>query len=220
MTQTHDVVLVDGSSYLFRAFHALPKLMSTKGRHTGAIKGVISMIRKLQEDHPTSELAVVFDAKGKSFRNDIYAEYKANRASMPDDLREQIAPIHEIIRSMGLPLIIVDGVEADDVIGTLAIRSSEAGLGVLISTGDKDMAQLVSERIILVNTMTETEMDPDGVFEKFGVRPDQMIDYLALVGDSSDNIPGVPKCGPKTAVKWLATYDLSLIHISEPTRPY
>ena len=207
MTQTHDVVLVDGSSYLFRAFHALPKLMSTKGRHTGAIKGVISMIRKLQEDHPTSELAVVFDAKGKSFRNDIYAEYKANRASMPDDLREQIAPIHEIIRSMGLPLIIVDGVEADDVIGTLAIRSSEAGLGVLISTGDKDMAQLVSERIILVNTMTETEMDPDGVFEKFGVRPDQIIDYLALVGDTSDNIPGVPKCGPKTAVKWLATYD-------------
>lgn len=207
MTQTRDIVLVDGSSYLFRAFHALPKLMSTKGRHTGAIKGVVSMIRKLQEDHPGSKLAVVFDAKGKSFRNEIYAEYKANRARMPDDLREQIEPIHDIIRAMGLPLIIVDGVEADDVIGTLAVRSAEAGQTVLISTGDKDMAQLVSDRITLVNTMTDTEMDPAGVVEKFGVRPDQIIDYLALVGDTSDNIPGVPKCGPKTAVKWLTTYD-------------
>ena len=204
MTQTHDVVLVDDSSYLFRAFHALPKLMSTKGRHTGAIKGVISMIRKLQEDHPASELAVVFDAKGKSFRNEIYKEYKANRASMPDDLREQIAPIHDIIKAMGLPLIIVDGVEADDVIGTLAVQAAENGRSVLISTGDKDMAQLVSDSITLVNTMTETVMDPGGVTEKFGVRPDQIIDYLALVGDTSDNIPGVPKCGPKTAVKWLA----------------
>lgn len=207
MTQTHDVVLVDGSSYLFRAFHALPKLMSTKGRHTGAIKGVISMIRKLQEDHPSSKLAVVFDAKGKSFRNEIYSEYKANRASMPDDLREQIAPIHEIIKAMGLPLIIVEGVEADDVIGTLAVQAAKTGRSVLISTGDKDMAQLVSDSITLVNTMTETEMDPGGVVEKFGVRPDQIIDYLALVGDTSDNIPGVPKCGPKTAVKWLAAYE-------------
>jgi DNA polymerase I len=206
MKDEDPVVLIDGSSYLFRAFHALPKLMSTKGKHTGAIKGVISMIRKLMADHPDSHIAVVFDAKGKSFRNDIYPDYKANREKMPTDLGEQIAPIHEIIRRMGVPLLIVEGVEADDVIGTLADQAVGAGMNVLISTGDKDMAQLVNERVTLINTMTELVLDPSGVVEKFGVRPDQIVDYLALVGDASDNIPGVPKCGPKTAVKWLAEY--------------
>ncbi|MCB1647449.1 MAG: DNA polymerase I [Pseudomonadales bacterium] len=198
---------MDGSSYLFRAYHALPKLMSTKGAHTGAIKGVVSMVRKLMAEHPDSHIAVVFDAKGKSFRNEIYAEYKANRAKMPDDLREQIEPIQTIIRSMGLPLLIIDGVEADDVIGTLATQATEEKMDVLISTGDKDMAQLVNQHITLINTMTDTTMDEAAVEEKFGVRPDQIIDYLALVGDTSDNIPGVPKCGPKTAVKWLAEYE-------------
>lgn len=206
MKNDFPVVLIDGSSYLFRAFHALPKLMSTKGKPTGAIKGVISMIRKLMADYPDSHIAVVFDARGKSFRNDIYPEYKANREKMPDDLREQIAPIHEIIRLMGVPLLIVDGVEADDVIGTLAHQAADADLDVLISTGDKDMAQLVNDKVTLINTMTDSVMDPDGVVEKFGVRPDQIVDYLALVGDTSDNIPGVPKCGPKTAVKWLTEY--------------
>jgi DNA polymerase-1 len=206
MKDKYPLVLIDGSSYLFRAFHALPKLMSTKGAHTGAMKGVISMIKKLINDNPESHIAVVFDAKGKSFRNDIYPEYKANRAAMPDELRGQIAPIHEIIKHLGVPLLIVDGVEADDVIGTLAARATAQALDVLISTGDKDMAQLVNEHITLVNTMNEVVMDPEGVIDKFGVRPDQIIDYLALVGDTSDNIPGVPKCGPKTAVKWLDAY--------------
>ncbi|MCB1753845.1 MAG: DNA polymerase I, partial [Gammaproteobacteria bacterium] len=174
--------------------------------NTGAIKGVIAMVRKLMADYEGSHIAVVFDAKGKSFRNDIYPDYKANREKMPDDLREQIAPIQEIIRMMGLPLLIVDGVEADDVIGTLANQAAEHDMNVLISTGDKDMAQLVGDHVTLINTMTDTVMDEDGVVEKFGVRPDQIIDYLALVGDTSDNIPGVPKCGPKTAVKWLTQY--------------
>ena len=200
------LVLIDGSSYLFRAFHALPKLMSTKGANTGAIKGVISMIKKLVKDNADSDIAVVFDAKGKSFRNDLYAEYKANRARMPDELREQIAPIQKIIKLMGLPLLIKEGVEADDVIGTLASTASQRHQSVLISTGDKDMAQLVNEHVTLINTMTDTLMDQSGVIDKFGVRPDQIIDYLALVGDTSDNIPGVPKCGPKTAVKWLAEF--------------
>ena len=207
MKDDYQLVLIDGSSYLFRAFHALPPLMSSKGQATGAIKGVISMIRKLMNEYPHSNLAVVFDAKGKTFRNEIYPEYKANRPPMPDDLRSQIAPIHEIVRHMGIPLLIVEGVEADDVIGTLARQATEAKMKVLISTGDKDMAQLVNEHVTLINTMTDSVMDIDGVMEKFGVRPDQIIDYLALVGDTSDNIPGVPKCGPKTAVKWLASYD-------------
>jgi DNA polymerase-1 len=207
MKKEYPVVLIDGSSYLFRAFHALPKLMSTKGHNTGAIKGVIAMIKRLMADNPDSHIAVVFDAKGKSFRNEIYPEYKANRDKMPDDLREQIAPIHEIIGKMGVPLLIIDDVEADDVIGTLADQAVDADLDVLVSTGDKDMAQLVNERVTLINTMTDSVMDPDGVVEKFGVRPDQIVDYLALVGDSSDNIPGVPKCGPKTAVKWLTAYE-------------
>ncbi len=207
MTASNPLVLVDGSSYLFRAFHALPKLMSTKGANTGAIKGVISMIKKLVADYPESQVCVVFDAKGKSFRNDIYPEYKANRAKMPDDLREQIDPIQRIIRLMGLPLIIVEGVEADDVIGTYAQLATEQKTPVIVSTGDKDMAQLVNEHVTLINTMTNTVMDEAGVVEKFGVRPDQIIDYLALVGDTSDNIPGVPKCGPKTAVKWLTQFE-------------
>ncbi len=207
MKSDRPVVLIDGSSYLFRAFHALPKLMSTKGHPTGAIKGVIAMIKKLMADYEGSQIACVFDAKGKSFRNDIYPEYKANREKMPDDLREQIAPIQEIIRKMGMPLLIIEGVEADDVIGTLADQAVGANLDVVISTGDKDMAQLVNERVTLINTMTDTAMDIEGVQEKFGVRPDQIVDYLALIGDTSDNIPGVPKCGPKTAVKWLDQYE-------------
>lgn len=206
MKDDYQLVLVDGSSYLFRAFHALPPLMSSKGQETGAIKGVISMIRKLISEYPKSSIAVVFDAKGKTFRNDIYSEYKANRPPMPDELRSQIAPIHDIVKQMGLPLLVVEGVEADDVIGTLADQATKAKISVLVSTGDKDMAQLVNEHVTLINTMSNTIMDVEGVVEKFGVRPDQIIDYLALVGDTSDNIPGVPKCGPKTAVKWLTAY--------------
>ncbi len=206
MKNDYQLVLIDGSSYLFRAYHALPQLVSSKGQATGAIKGVISMIRKLAADYADSHVAVVFDAKGKSFRNEIYPDYKANRPSMPDELRSQIAPIHDIIRKMGMPLLIEEGVEADDVIGTLAEQATKAKMNVLISTGDKDMAQLVTDHVTLINTMTDTVMDTDGVVEKFGVRPDQIIDYLALVGDTSDNIPGVPKCGPKTAVKWLTEY--------------
>ncbi len=200
-------VLVDGSSYLFRAYHALPPLNNSKGQPTGAIKGVINMIRKLQQDYPDSKVIVVFDAKGKNFRHDIYPEYKANRPPMPEDLRCQIEPIHQIIEAMGLPLLVIPDVEADDVIGVLAHQATDRKIDVVISTGDKDMAQLVTEHVTLINTMTNTTMDIDGVVEKFGVRPDQIIDYLALVGDSVDNIPGVPKCGPKTAVKWLQQYD-------------
>lgn len=201
--QTPPIVLVDGSSYLFRAFHALPPLTTSKNHPTGAIKGVISMIRRLEQDFPASKIVVVFDAKGKTFRNDLYPEYKANRPPMPEDLGCQIAPIHDIIKAMGLPLLIVPGVEADDVIGTLACEATDKGVGVVISTGDKDMAQLVSNHVTLINTMTETRMDREGVISKFGIAPEQIVDYLALVGDTVDNIPGVNKCGPKTAVKWL-----------------
>jgi DNA polymerase I len=207
MKNDYQVVLIDGSSYLFRAFHALPQLVSSKGQATGAIKGVISMIRKLIAEYPDSHIAVVFDAKGKSFRNEIYKDYKANRPPMPDELRSQIEPIHNIIRLMGLPILIVDDVEADDVIGTLATQATEKKMDVLVSTGDKDMAQLVTPHVTLINTMTDTLMNESGVLEKFGVRADQIIDYLALVGDTSDNIPGVPKCGPKTAVKWLQAFE-------------
>lgn len=205
--KTPPVVLVDGSSYLFRAYHALPPLTTSKSHPTGAIKGVISMIRRLEHDFPGSKLVVVFDAKGKTFRHELYEEYKANRPPMPDDLAMQIQPIHQMVKAMGLPLLIVEGVEADDVIGTLADEATSKGIDVVISTGDKDMAQLVSDHVTLINTMTETRMDRDGVKDKFGVRPDQIIDYLALVGDKVDNIPGVNKCGPKTAVKWLEAYD-------------
>ena len=207
MADNKRLVLVDGSSYLFRAFHALPPLMSSKGVATGAIKGVIAMIKKLMDDNPESPVAVVFDPSGGSFRNEIYPEYKANRTKMPDDLRSQIEPIKNIIRLMGLPLLVVDGVEADDVIGTLATQARREGVPVLISTGDKDMAQLVTPEVTLINTMNESVLDEAGVQEKFGVRPDQIIDYLALVGDTSDNIPGVPKCGPKTAAKWLGQFE-------------
>lgn len=205
--KTPPVVLVDGSSYLFRAYHALPPLTTSKNHPTGAIKGVISMLRRLEQDFPGSKVVVVFDAKGKTFRHDIYEEYKANRPPMPEDLAVQIEPIHEIVRAMGLPLLIVPGVEADDVIGTLAYEATSKGIDVVVSTGDKDMAQLVSDHVTLINTMTETAMDREGVIEKFGVTPEQIIDYLALVGDKVDNIPGVNKCGPKTAVKWLQTYN-------------
>ncbi|OHY81459.1 DNA polymerase I [Marinobacter sp. AC-23] len=205
--KTPPVVLVDGSSYLFRAYHALPPLITSKNQPTGAIKGVIAMIRRLDQDFPGSKVVVVFDAKGKTFRHDLYEEYKANRPPMPEDLAVQIEPIHQIVKAMGLPLLIVSGVEADDVIGTLANEATSKGIDVVVSTGDKDMAQLVSDHVTLINTMTDTAMDRDGVKEKFGVSPEQIIDYLALVGDKVDNIPGVNKCGPKTAVKWLQAYD-------------
>ncbi|MEH6593422.1 MAG: DNA polymerase I, partial [Halioglobus sp.] len=197
------LVLVDGSSYVYRAFHALPPLTNSQGQATGAVKGVINMLRRLQKDYPDSPIAVVFDAKGKTFRDDIYPQYKANRPPMPDELREQIEPIHEIVKAMGLPYICTPGVEADDVIGTLAKRASEQGLDVLISTGDKDMAQLVDRHTTLVNTMTETVMDEQGVVDKFGIPPGLIIDFLALMGDKVDNIPGVAGVGEKTALALL-----------------
>ena len=203
------LVLVDGSSYLFRAFHARinSNLTSPTGFPTQAIFIVINMLRKLIKDEAPDKIAVVFDAKGTTFRNEIYPDYKANRPPMPDELRMQIEPLHQIIRAMGLPLLCVDGVEADDVIGTLSREAAEQGYEVLISTGDKDMAQLVRPEVALVNTMSNQYLDEAGVMEKFQVRPDQIIDYLALMGDSSDNIPGVPKVGPKTAAKWISEYD-------------
>ena len=200
-------VLVDGSSYLFRAYHAMPDMSNSKREPTGTIYGVINMMRRLLKDYDPEYLAVVFDAKGKTFRNDMYKEYKANRPPMPDDLRDQIEPIHNIIKAMGLPLICVSGVEADDVIGTLSEQATALGIDTLISTGDKDMAQLVNKHVSLVNTMTDVDMDVEGVKEKFGVPPERIIDYLALIGDTADNVPGVPKVGPKTAVKWLGLYD-------------
>ena len=200
------VLLVDGSSYLFRAYHALPDLQTSKGFPTGAVRGVISMLRKLARDYAGSPIAVVFDAKGRTFRNDLYSEYKAHRPPMPDQLRQQIEPIHEIIRAMGLPLLVVPDVEADDVIGTLAVQATAEQRETVISTGDKDMAQLVSDHVSLVNTMTDTRLDRDGVIDKFGVPPERIVDYLALMGDSVDNIPGVSKVGPKTAAKWLGEH--------------
>ncbi|WP_160105946.1 DNA polymerase I [Pseudomonas izuensis] len=193
------LVLVDGSSYLYRAFHALPPLTTSKGLPTGAVKGVLNMLKSLRKQYPDSPFAVVFDAKGGTFRDEMYAEYKANRPSMPDDMRVQIEPLHQSVIALGFPLLCVEGVEADDVIGTLARSSAAANRPVVISTGDKDMAQLVDGHITLVNTMTGSSMDVEGVKEKFGVAPEQIIDYLALMGDSSDNIPGVPGIGPKTA---------------------
>lgn len=199
-------LLVDGSSYLFRAYHAMPDFTNSKNEPTGTIYGVINMLRKLVAEYQPSHIAVVFDAKGKTFRHTMFKEYKANRPPMPDDLREQIQPVHDIVEAMGLPLICVSGVEADDVIGTLADQASKLGMDTLISTGDKDMAQLVNKHVALINTMTDVYSDVDGVKEKFGVTPEQIIDYLALMGDKADNIPGVPKVGPKTAVKWLDQY--------------
>ena len=201
--QNDSLVLVDGSSYLYRAFHALPPLTTSKGQPTGAIKGVISMLKRMAKDYPDSPIVVVFDAKGKTFRDEIFEEYKSHRPPMPDDLRAQIEPIHAIVKAMGLPLLIIDGVEADDVIGTLALEHSSQGRQVVISTGDKDMAQLVNEQVSLINTMTNTRLDRQGVIDKFGVAPELIIDYLALVGDKSDNIPGVPGVGEKTALAIL-----------------
>ncbi len=206
MGKSKELILVDGSSYLFRAFHALPPLVNSRGQPTGAVKGVINMIRALIKSHPDSNIAIVFDAKGKTFRSDIYKDYKAHRPPMPDELRTQIQPIHDIIRAMGLPLISIEGVEADDVIGTLSVRATESGMTTLISTGDKDLAQLVNNKVTLMNTMTNEVLDGDGVVNKFGIGPELIIDYLALMGDKADNIPGVPGVGPKTAVKWLLEF--------------
>ena len=201
------IILVDGSSYLYRAYHALPPLTNSKNQPTGAIKGVISMIKKILIDHPESPLAVVFDAKGKTFRHEMYSKYKANRPPMPEDLVQQIEPIHKIISLMGIKLIMIPGVEADDVIGTLAEQAREKKLDTVISTGDKDMTQLVCENVSVVNTMSGELLNESGVLKKFGVGPALITDYLALIGDKSDNVPGVDKVGPKTAVKWLNEYN-------------
>jgi DNA polymerase-1 len=201
------LLLVDGSSYLYRAFHALPDLRNRQGEPTGAIYGMVAMLRKLRQDYPAEYSACVFDAKGKTFRDDMYAEYKATRKSMPEDLALQIEPIHAIVRAMGWPLIEIEGIEADDVIGTLAQQATKAGLKTVISTGDKDLAQLVNAHVSLINTMSGEALDEAGVRAKFGVPPDLIVDYLALIGDTVDNVPGVPKVGPKTAVKWLEQYN-------------
>src|SRR5210317_2192426 len=206
MSKKNTLYLVDGSSYLYRAFHALPNLTNSAGEPTGALLGVANMLRRLLKDAESENIAVVFDAKGPTFRHEMYAEYKANRPPMPLELRQQVESIHEIVRLLGLPLIVVPGVEADNVIGTLANRAADKKMDCVISTGDKDMAQLVNDHVSLVNTMTDTSMDAAGVVEKFGVNPEQIVDYLALTGDKADNIPGVEKCGPKTAAKWLNSW--------------
>jgi DNA polymerase I len=206
MPQRPDLVLVDGSSYLYRAFHALPPFTNSRGEPTGAVFGVLNMLAKFLKDYDPERIAVVFDAPGKTFRDELFAEYKAQRPPMPDDLRAQIQPLFDAVRAQGLPILRESGVEADDVIGTLACHAAKQGLSVLISTGDKDMAQLVEPNITLINTMSGTVLDRDGVKAKFDVYPEQIIDYLALVGDSSDNIPGIDKVGPKTAAKWLGQY--------------
>jgi DNA polymerase-1 len=200
------LLLVDGSSYLYRAFHALPDLRNRQGEPTGAVYGVLSMLRRLEADYKADYRAVVFDAKGKTFRDDWYPDYKAHRPPMPDDLVTQIEPLHECIRAEGWPLLMVEGVEADDVIGTLARQAAGEGMDCVISTGDKDLAQLVNRHVRLVNTMTNEVLDEAGVAAKFGVPPDRIVDYLTLVGDAVDNVPGVAKVGPKTAVKWLSQY--------------
>jgi DNA polymerase-1 len=206
VAESRTLVLVDGSSYLYRAFHALPPLTNSQGEPTGAVLGVLNMLQKLLKEQDPPLIGVVFDAPGKTFRDELFAEYKAHRPPMPDDLRAQVDPLITAVEALGLPLLRVQGVEADDVIGTLARRAAQAGLRVIISTGDKDMAQLVDDRITLVNTMTDSSLDRAGVKIKFDVYPEQIVDYLALVGDTSDNIPGVPKVGPKTAAKWLNQY--------------
>ncbi|MFZ4759043.1 MAG: 5'-3' exonuclease, partial [Burkholderiaceae bacterium] len=209
------LLLVDGSSYLYRAFHAMPDLRTRAGEPTGAIRGVVSMLRRLRADRKLAGDvrygAVVFDAPGRTFRDDLYEQYKANRAETPADLRAQIAPIHEMVRAMGWPLLHVAGIEADDVIGTLTEQAWRMGLRTVVSTGDKDLAQLVNPHVTLVDTMTRNgeapqPMDRDGVIAKFGVPPERIVDWLTLVGDAVDNVPGVPKVGPKTAVKWLAEH--------------
>lgn len=200
------LVLVDGSSYFFRAFHALPPLTNSKGQPTGAVYGVANMIKRLLKDYQPDYVAVIFDAKGKTFRDAWYPEYKAHRPPMPPELSCQFQPLLDLLAAMGLPLLTIEGVEADDVIGTLAVQADALGHHVVISTGDKDMAQLVNERVTLINTMSNQQLNCQGVYDKFGVTPEQIVDYLTLVGDPVDNIPGVTKCGPKTAAKWLSTY--------------
>jgi DNA polymerase-1 len=206
MSAKNILYLVDGSSYIYRAYHALPNLTNSSGDPTGALLGVANMLRRLLNDAESENIAVVFDAKGPTFRHEMYDQYKANRPPMPQELRHQIEAIHEVVRLLGLPLIQVTGVEADDVIGTLATRAAAENMDCVISTGDKDMAQLVNDHVSLINTMTNTHMDAGGVFEKFGVTPGQIVDFLALTGDKADNIPGVEKCGPKTAAKWLSQW--------------
>ncbi|MBE9608339.1 DNA polymerase I [Chitinilyticum piscinae] len=201
------LLLIDGSSYLYRAFHAIRELSAPDGTPTNAIYGFVNMLKKLRETTPADYIACVFDAKGKTFRDDIYPDYKAHRPPMPDELRVQIDPIHQAVAAFGLKILMVDGVEADDVIGTLARVASEQGIETILSTGDKDMAQLVNQHVRIENSMSGEVLDEAGVFEKFGVRPDQIVDYLTLVGDTVDNVPGVPKCGPKTAAKWLGEFD-------------
>ena len=205
-TQDQPLILVDGSSYLYRAFHALPTLTNSKGFSTGAVYGMVAMLKRLLTEYHPTHIAIVFDTKEKTFRDELYPAYKATRKEMPNELIQQIEPIHNIIRAMGLPLIMIEGVEADDVIGTLTKKSTAANKKSIVSTGDKDLAQLVNHHVTLINTMTNTILDPKGVKEKFGVSPEQIIDYLTLVGDTSDNIPGVPQVGPKTAAKWLQEY--------------
>ncbi|MCP3654682.1 DNA polymerase I [Herbaspirillum sp.] len=200
------LLLVDGSSYLYRAFHALPDMRNAEGAPTGALYGIINMLRRLRNDYPASYVACVFDAKGKTFRDDLYPDYKATRKSMPEDLALQIEPIHAAVRALGWPILMVEGIEADDVIGTLSVQATAAGLNTIVSTGDKDMAQLVNEHVTLVNTMSNEVLDIAGVTAKFGVPPERIVDYLSLIGDTVDNVPGVEKCGPKTAVKWLSAY--------------
>jgi DNA polymerase-1 len=202
-----DLVLIDGSSYLYRAFHALPPLTNSQGEPTGALHGVLNMIQKLLREEKPQHVAVVFDAPGKTFRDELFEHYKATRPPMPDELRSQVQPILDAVEAMGLPLLRVAGVEADDVIGTLCKQAAKDGLSVLVSTGDKDLAQLVNDKVTLINTMNDSRLDRDAVKAKFDVFPEQIIDYLALVGDTSDNIPGVPKVGAKTASKWLNLYD-------------
>src|SRR3954471_3442793 len=201
------LLLVDGSSYLYRAFHALPELRSPKtGEPTGAIYGVLNMLRKLANDYKAQARACVFDAKGKTFRDEVYPDYKATRSAMPDDLSRQIEPLHEAVKAIGWPLLCVAGVEADDVIATLAEEAKRRGWRTVISTGDKDLTQLVDERTLWINTMSNEKLDIEGVTRKFGVPPDKIADYLALIGDTIDNIPGVDKVGPKTACKWITQY--------------
>ncbi|WP_250466515.1 DNA polymerase I [Caballeronia sp. GAFFF2] len=201
------LLLVDGSSYLYRAYHAMPDLRGPDGGPTGALYGMINMLRRLRRETNAEYSACVFDAKGKTFRDDWYADYKANRPPMPEDLSKQIEPIHVAVRALGWPLVMIEGVEADDVIGTLAVQAEKRGMKVIVSTGDKDLAQLVTDHVTLINTMTNETLDRAGVIAKFGVPPERIVDYLSLIGDTVDNVPGVEKCGPKTALKWLTQYD-------------
>jgi len=212
------LLLVDGSSYLYRAFHAMPDLRTSQGEPVGALRGYINMLRALRKDLVFDYCACVFDAPGRTFRDDLYPQYKANRSAMPEDLVRQIAPIHDAVRALGWPVIEIEGIEADDVIGTLARHAQSHGVRTVVSTGDKDLAQLVNDRVTLVNTMSGERLDVAGVSEKFGVPPERIVDYLTLVGDSVDNVPGVEKVGPKTAARLLAQYgslDNLIVHAAE-----